>query len=83
MISFIVGLSIGVGVGALLTSILAIGKIRDHGRECSLCRPVEENRKLGRKVTDLQFALLVSETELLLNFDETGERKIFSSVGQA
>ena len=83
MISFIVGLSIGVGVGAFLTSILAISKIRESTGECSLCRPLEQNRRLKRMVEDLQFGLLISETELLLNFDENGEGKIFSCVGQA
>ena len=54
-----------------------------EGERCPLCRIVEKNRKLSFTVSHLQFELLVSETELLLNFDFDGDRKIFSCVGQA
>ena len=51
--------------------------------ECPLCMASKEIRELRLKVNHLKFELLVSETELLMDFDMTGEKKMFSSVGQA
>lgn len=59
------------------------GEISYKGRKCPLCKTLDHNRKLKRTVDDLQLELLVSENELLFDFDMTGERKIFSYVGQA
>ena len=61
----------------------AHSEILFEGKSCPLCRSLEENRKLRVMVNHLQFELLINETELLLNFDIDGDRKIFSCVGQA
>ena len=61
----------------------AHSEIRFEGKSCPLCRSLEENCKLQFMVNHLQFELLVNETEMLCNFEITGERKIFSCVGQA
>jgi hypothetical protein len=59
------------------------GQISYKGRKCPLCKALDYNRKLSHTVNSLQHELLVSENEMLLDFDITGERKIFSYVGQA
>ncbi len=61
------------------------GEISFLGPKCPLCRVLGENRKLRFTVNLLQHELLVTETEMLLDFDMTAEdgRKLFSYVGQA
>lgn len=83
MISFVIGLFVGVPLGVFFAFLFASGKVCDLRGKCPLCEALDQNEKLRRKVDDLQFGLLVSENELFLDFDETGERKIFSCVGQA
>ncbi len=57
------------------------GEISYRKGKCPLCRALEQNRKLSHTVSQLHFDLLVTETEMLLDF-EAGEKKIFSCVGQ-
>ena len=83
MIPFVIGISVGTLVGAGVIFLFASGKVCDLRGKCPLCQALDQNEKLRRMVNDLQFGLLVSENELFLDFDETGERKIFSCVGQA
>lgn len=83
MISFMIGVFVGTLLGVVVAFLLASGKVCDLRGECPLCRALEENQKLNHKVKSLEFDLLVNETELLFDFDESGERKIFSCVGQA
>jgi len=61
---------------------MPIQRFSSQGEICPLCRALEQNRELGLRVSHLQFDLLVSETELLLDFDETGEKKIFLVWGR-
>jgi len=83
MIWLVIGISVGIPLGAVVSFLFASGKVCDLRGECPLCQAQEENQKLNHRVKSLEFDLLVNETELLLDFDETGERKIFSCVGQA
>ncbi|MGA2959003.1 MAG: hypothetical protein ABSF48_25210 [Thermodesulfobacteriota bacterium] len=83
MIWFVIGISVGTLVGAGVIFLFASGKVCDLRGKCPLCQALEENQKLNHRLKNLEFDLLVSETELLMDFDETGERKIFSCVGQA
>ena len=83
MVWFMIGFSAGSILGAGVIFLFASAKICDLARKCPLCQAVDQNEKLRRKVEDLEFGLLVSDTEMLLNFDEAGEGKIFSCVGQA
>jgi hypothetical protein len=44
------------------------------GGKCPLCSVLEQNRTLKRKLDDLEFQLLISDEEVIFEF-ETGDEK--------
>lgn len=48
-----------------------------------MCKVLEQNQTLRRKLDDLQFELLVSDQELILEFETEDEKRICPSAGSA